>query len=136
MDPASIPGELARLRAGTRIRLFHREGSDRIATSGTLLSVGAGEVTIAPDDGGELSVAVSAVTCFYVPKPSAGRASPFAALRAALRRVARAGEPVLLARMPDETPDTPAPETPERPPPAAQRGATDDPEKAAPALRR
>ena len=73
MDPEAIPHELARLQPGTRIRLFHREGSDRRATSGSVISVGGGRVTMAPDDGGELTVLVSAVTCFYVPKAALKR---------------------------------------------------------------
>jgi hypothetical protein len=88
MDPASIRAELARLCAGTRVRLFHREGAERRATSGKLLSVGTSSVTIAPDAGGVLEVPVSTLTCFYVPKPFAGSAAPFAALRRELGRLA------------------------------------------------
>jgi hypothetical protein len=87
VDPSFIPAELARVRAGTRVRLFHRNGADRVATSGSLRSVRAGEVTIAPDEGGELTVALAAVTCFYVPKPFRGRAAAVASLRAALQRL-------------------------------------------------
>ena len=88
MDPASIRAELARLSAGTRVRLFHCEGAERRATSGKLVSVGSESVTLAPDAGGVLKVSVSNLTCFYVPKPSAGSATPFAALRRALGRLA------------------------------------------------
>jgi hypothetical protein len=87
MDPSAVPRELARVRAGTRLRLFYVEQGDRYAVSGTLRSVAAGRVTIAPDDGGELTVGVSTVNCFYVPRPPAARASLLGSLRTALRRV-------------------------------------------------
>ena len=113
MDPTAVPDELARVRAGTRIRLFYVEQGDRYSVSGTLRSLRGGEVTIAPDDGGEITVPVAAVNCFYVPKPPAARASLLAPLRAALRRLAPSGEPRPLARPPEDAPAaaTPPPDT-------------------------
>jgi hypothetical protein len=108
MDPAAVPGELARVRAGTRIRLFWLEQEDRYAASGTLLNVDSAHVTIAPDDGGKLAVPLSAVNCFYVPRPYAGHASRFASLRAALRRLGPRGRPAPLARRPEEPPPSPS----------------------------
>ena len=83
MDAAEAPAALARLRPGVRIRLFWIEQGDRYAATGTLLSHGPAQVTLAPDDGGELTVPLAAVTCFYVPKP-VGAPSLFARLRRAL----------------------------------------------------
>ena len=117
MDPASIPTELARVPAGTRIRLFWREHDDRLAASGALGSLAGGRVRIAPDDGGELEVALADVTCFYVPKPIQRRASRFAPLRAALARLAPQGDPIPLARAPEARPEPPEKATTERPMP-------------------
>jgi hypothetical protein len=132
VDPTTIGARLAGLRPGTRVRLFHRDGADRLATSGTLIALDQGRLTIAPDRGGQIAVAISAVTCFYVPKLSAGS---FAVLRAALHWVVSACEPVLLARLPNETPmgRDPLDHNAPRPRPGPARAAK---EPAAPALKR
>jgi hypothetical protein len=121
MDPIVVPDELARVREGTRIRLFYREQGDRYACSGTLRSLRGGEVMIAPDNGGELTVAVSAVTCFYVPKPTGARAPLLRALGAALRRLVPADEPRPLARLPEDAAAPARPDSSSRSPRAPEQ---------------
>lgn len=78
MHPADVPAGLAELSPGTRIRLFWIEQGDRYAATGTLVSAGPSVVRIASEEGGELSIPVSAVNCFYLPKPRLTRAGWFA----------------------------------------------------------
>jgi hypothetical protein len=89
MDAAEASAALPRLRPGTRIRLFWIEQGDRYAATGTLRSVGPAEATLAADGGEELTVPVSAVTCFYLRKPPRARPSLVGRLREALRMTAR-----------------------------------------------
>lgn len=93
MDAAQVPTALSRLRAGARIRLFWIEQGDRYSASGTLLSAGPAEVRIAPDEGGELTVPMAAVNCFYLPKPPGGGPSLLARLWRAQRGAGRSTGP-------------------------------------------
>ena len=63
----TIAEELARIRPGTRVRVYHRAGAERFATSGTLVSLADGVVRVVPLTGSEeLAIEVAAVTCVNV----------------------------------------------------------------------
>ena len=88
----TVTDRLDRLPPGTRLRLFHLDGGGRIATSGTLLSVGRTDLRMTDDEGRERTVALGAVTCFYVPSRPASGASFAARALAGLRRFLPARE--------------------------------------------
>jgi hypothetical protein len=52
------------------VRLFHTDGERRHATSGTVVSLYDGVLTLAPLHGGcPLRVATAEITCMYLPQP-------------------------------------------------------------------
>ena len=77
----TIADQLARFRTGTRLRLFHRSGERRMATSGWLAAADDGWVRLELDVGGELAVEIASVTCLYTP-PAPRRRSLGSALAA------------------------------------------------------
>jgi len=65
---ASVPEQLARVAPGTRVRLFHTADGHKRATSGTVVSVVDGVLTVRPLEGGDpLRVAADDITCMYLP---------------------------------------------------------------------
>jgi hypothetical protein len=63
-----VPEQLARVGPGRRVRVFHRDGERRVATSGTVVSLQGGVLTVTPLDGGcPLRVATDDITCMYLP---------------------------------------------------------------------
>ena len=66
--PASVPELLARVAPGVRVRVFHTDGDLRRATSGTVVSLRDGVLTVTPLEGGcPLRVATDAISCMYLP---------------------------------------------------------------------
>ena len=64
----SVAEQLTRVAPGTRVRIFHREGDERVATSGTVIAFGEGCLAIAPLDGSDVRrVRIDQITCMYLP---------------------------------------------------------------------
>jgi len=69
--PESVPEQLARVGPGTRVRIFHRDGERKVATSGTVVELRDACLTVAPLGGGEpLRVPIDRIRCMYLPRPS------------------------------------------------------------------
>jgi hypothetical protein len=63
-----VPELLARVERGTRVRIFHRDGERKLATSGTVVALQDGVLTVTPLQGGcPVSVATADITCMYLP---------------------------------------------------------------------
>ena len=64
----SVAEQLARVGPGTRVRIFHREGEHKLATSGTVVLLRDACLTLTPLDGGEpLRVPIDHITCMHLP---------------------------------------------------------------------
>jgi hypothetical protein len=64
----SVSEQLARVGPGTRVRIFHRAGDKKVATSGTVVELREACLTLTPLGGGApLRVPIDQISCMYLP---------------------------------------------------------------------
>jgi hypothetical protein len=66
--PGSVAEQLACVGPGTRVRIFHRDGERKVATSGTVIELREACLTLTPlGGGGPLRVSIDQISCMYLP---------------------------------------------------------------------